>query len=134
MIPPSREPRKRVKSCPAAKRRNEDEGEARMDVTKVRCDECGDLKPVHKQQSMTRRMSARSVWATPSATYIWTCCYDCWTVHSDAIDVWMLRSMALRLRQHAEASQFRWNATKIKEAAELCIEMAEELSQRQDAN
>jgi hypothetical protein len=108
--------------------------EATMDVTKVRCDECGDLKPVHKQQTMTRRMKARSVWATPSATYIWTCCYDCWTAHSDDIDVWMLRSMAVRLRQHAEASQFRWNATKINEAAELCIEMAEELSQRQDAN
>ena len=79
-------------------------------------------------------MSARSVWATPSATYIWTCCYDCWTAQSHTIDVRMLRTMALRLRKHAEASQFRWNATKIKEAAELCIEMAEELSQRQDAN
>ena len=81
-----------------------------MDITKVRCDECGNLKPVHRQHTMTRTKEARSLWATPASTYIWTCCYDCWTAQSHTIDVRMLRTMALRLRKHAEASQFRWNA------------------------
>ena len=74
-----------------------------MDVTKVRCDECGDLKPVHKQQTMLRRMKARSVWSKPASTYIWTCCYDCWTAQSHVTDVGMLRIMAFRLCQRAKA-------------------------------
>jgi hypothetical protein len=103
-----------------------------MDVTKVRCDECGNLKPVHRQHTMTRTKEARSLWATPASTYIWTCCYECWTAQSHTIDVRMLRTIALQLRKHGEASPFRWNAAKINEAADLCLQMAEELEQRED--
>jgi len=41
-------------------------------------------------------------------------------------------TIALQLRKHGEASPFRWNAAKINEAADLCLQMAEELEQRED--
>lgn len=49
-------------------------------------------------------------------------------------DVAKLRSIALRLRLHAKAAQFRWNTAKINEAADLCVQMADELAQREKAN